>query len=178
MGSITPYIAQPMEALMTDFRTIWRSGWHVPTSGGGITSLCKEKGVQMNQWKTRRMQTKDAYEIKCHMQEGMITDNKDLRDIWSSLSSGTDLNQLVTSSIYIPTFYISMGKKITCLFCKPYFQDSRLLISRNPINIGFLDKSVPRCSKHLVEGFFYHFTSPPSNPKQTLKATARSVKAK
>lgn len=39
--------------------------------------------------------------------------------------------------------------------CKPYFQDSRHCTPYPEVlNIGFLDKFVPRCSKHLVEGFF------------------------
>ena len=51
---------------------------------------------------------------------------------------------------------MSMGKKKNSYFvCKPNFRDSRHLISRSPtVSTGFLDKFVPRCSKHLVEGSF------------------------
>lgn len=52
-------------------------------------------------------------------------------------------------------FTFQWGKK-ELVFCESLiFQDSRHLISRSPTaSTGFLDKFVPRCSKHLVEGSF------------------------
>ena len=69
---------------------------------------------------------------------------------------------------------MSMGKKRTRILCVSLIFEIQDTPYPEVINIGFLDKFVPRCSKHLAEGFMHHCTSPPSvttqqNPSRPWK---------